>query len=602
MIPVYFTAALANHLWQSTVFAGIAGLLALALRKNHARTRHWLWLIASLKFLIPFSLLSAVGSGLAWLTGGLTASRVARPGLSVVMEQISQPFPRLQSVVAVAPAALAHHDSLMPALLLAIWACGFVAVAVSWWLGWRRIRAAVSAGSPLDLEIAREADVPVLSSPSMLEPGVFGIFRPVLLVPEGITDRLAPAHLEAILAHELCHVRRRDNLAAAIHMAVEAIFWFHPLVWWMGARLVEEREHACDEEVIRLGSQPEVYAEGILKTCQFYLESPLVCMSGIAGSDLKKRIVRIMTHQSADKLSLGRKLLLATAGIAAVACPIGFGLMNASQSLAQSPAATSTPPPSFDVASIKPNHGGTGLFMIRVEPGRFVANSVTVRFLLQYAYRVKDSQISGAPSWIDSEHYDIEAKSDDSSADAQRKATSDEEGAQLRLMLQSLLADRFKLTLHHDTKELPIYALVVAKNGSKLHESAATPDDAAPPGPPTPGGPQPRHSIRMMGRGDLSINAESLDMFTDLLSHQLGLLIVNKTGLKGNYDFKLKWTPDEGQGQMPGGPPGDAAPPPDASGPTIFTALQEQLGLKLESQKGPMDTIVIDHVERPSEN
>jgi uncharacterized protein (TIGR03435 family) len=108
--------------------------------------------------------------------------------------------------------------------------------------------------------------------------------------------------------------------------------------------------------------------------------------------------------------------------------------------------------------------------------------------------------------------------------------------------------------------------------------------------------------MRMMGRGNLSINAGNLDMFTELLSHQLGLLIVNKTGLKGNYDFTLKWTPDEGQGQMPGGPPADTAPPADASGPSIFTALQEQLGLKLESQKGPVDTIVIDHVERPSEN
>jgi uncharacterized protein (TIGR03435 family) len=276
--------------------------------------------------------------------------------------------------------------------------------------------------------------------------------------------------------------------------------------------------------------------------------------------------------------------------------------MNAPPSRAQSPAATSTPAPSFDVASIKPNHGGTPFFRINAEPGRFVADNATLRFLLQEAYRVKDAQILGAPSWIDSEHYDIEAKVDDSSADVQRKLTSDEQGAQLRLMLQSLLADRFKLTLHHDTRELPIYALVVAKNGPKLHESSATPDDAAPPGPLTPDGPQPRHSIRMMGRGSLSINAESLDMFADLLSHQLGRLIVNKTGLKGNYDFTLKWTPDEGQGQMRGGPPGDAPPPPDASGPTIFTALQEQLGLRLESQKGPVDTIVIDHVERPSEN
>ena len=297
MIPDYITSALANHLWQSTVFAGVAGLLALALRKNHARTRHGIWLTASVKFLIPFSLLAALGSRLNFLTGWLTASRVARPELSVVMEQISQPFPQPLAPPAVAPAALMHHASLLPAILLVVWTCGFLAVAVSWWRRWRRIRAAVCAGSPL----AMQAGVPVLSSPAMLEPGVFGVFRPVLLLPEGIAERLAPAHLEAILAHELCHVRRRDNLAAALHMAVEAIFWFHPLVWWIGARLVEERERACDEEVLRLGSQPEVYAESILKTCQFYLESPLVCMSGIAGSDLKKRIERIMTRHIAHR-------------------------------------------------------------------------------------------------------------------------------------------------------------------------------------------------------------------------------------------------------------------------------------------------------------
>ncbi|MGC9945957.1 MAG: M56 and DUF3738 domain-containing protein [Bryobacteraceae bacterium] len=598
MIPVYFTSALANHLWQSTVFAGIAGLLALALRNNHARTRYRLWLIASVKFLVPFSLLAAVGSRLAWLNTG----SVAPPQLSVVVEQFSQPFPQPPGSAAAASGVLAHHASLLPSILLAIWLCGLLAVTFSWWRRWRRIGAAVREAAPL----AIAADVPVLSSPAMLEPGVFGIVRPVLLLPEGIAERLAPAQLDAIMAHELCHVRRRDNLAAALHMAVEAIFWFHPLVWWLGARLVEERERACDEEVLRLGSQPEVYAESILKTCQFYLESPVECMSGIAGSDLKKRITRIMTQRAANKLTFGRKLLLLVAGIAALAGPIVFGLMNAPQSLAQSPAATSTPRPAFDVASIKANHGGTGLFRISAEPGRFAADNATLKFLLQYAYRVRESQISGAPGWIDSEHYNIEAKTDDSSADAQRKLISDEQGERLRLMVQSLLADRFKLTLHHDTRELTIYALVVAKNGPKLHESAVTPEDSAPPGPPgPPNGPQPRHSI-LMGRGDLNINAESLDMFADVLSHQLGLLVVNKTGLKGNYDFKLKWTPDEGQGHMMslpgGGPPGDAVPPPDASGPSIFTALQDQLGLKLESQKGPVDTLVIDHVERPSEN
>jgi beta-lactamase regulating signal transducer with metallopeptidase domain len=124
-------------------------------------------------------------------------------------------------------------------------------------------------------------------SPAFAEPGVFGVRRPVLLLPAGITDRLTPPQLKAIVAHELCHVRRRDNLATAIHMGVEALFWFHPLVWWLGARLMEERERACDEEVLLMGSEPETYAEGILKICELYLESPLRCVSGVTGANLR---------------------------------------------------------------------------------------------------------------------------------------------------------------------------------------------------------------------------------------------------------------------------------------------------------------------------
>lgn len=132
--------------------------------------------------------------------------------------------------------------------------------------------------------------VPALSSASIIEPGIFGVFRPVLLLPEGIGDRLAPAELQAILAHELCHLRRRDNLAALMHMVVEAVFWFHPLVWWLGARLMDERERACDEEVLRRGSEAEAYAEGILKVCELYLQSPLKCVAGVTGANLRKRI------------------------------------------------------------------------------------------------------------------------------------------------------------------------------------------------------------------------------------------------------------------------------------------------------------------------
>jgi TonB family protein len=173
------------------------------------------------------------------------------------------------------------------------------------------------------------------SSQTSLEPGIFGIRRPLLLWPVGISQHLQDAHLEAILTHEAQHVRRRDNLAAAMHMVVEAIFWFHPLVWWLGARLVEERERACDEEVLRLGNQPEIYAESILKTCEFCVASPLACVSGVTGADLKLRIVRIMTQGSVDKLGFLKKLLLVVIGTGAVAAPIVVGLIKAPLATAQ---------------------------------------------------------------------------------------------------------------------------------------------------------------------------------------------------------------------------------------------------------------------------
>ena len=180
--------------------------------------------------------------------------------------------------------------------------------------------------------------IEIFLSRASLEPGILGIVKPVLIWPHGISDRLEDAHLEAILAHEVWHVRRNDNLAAAVHMLVEAIFWFHPLVWWLGARMVEERERACDEEVLQLGSQPQVYAESILKICEFCVGSPLACVAGVTGSDLKKRIANIMNKNIVRKLNFGKKLLLSALGVAAIALPIVFGLAKPAHSQSQYPA------------------------------------------------------------------------------------------------------------------------------------------------------------------------------------------------------------------------------------------------------------------------
>jgi bla regulator protein blaR1 len=590
MIPANLIAV-ANHLWQSTLFVAAAGLLSLALRKNRARVRHGIWLAASVKFLVPFALLVSIGNQIEWRT----ADSIQEPRVSFAMHEISLPF------ASSAPApllAVASVSSRLPGILIGVWLCGFIAVIFSWVVQWRRIRAAVRAASLVPLDVP----IKVMSCSSPLEPGVFGIFRPVLLLPAGILDRLTPAQLQAVLAHELCHARRRDNLAAAVHMLVEALFWFHPLVWWIGSRLVKERERACDEEVLRCAVEPQTYAEGILNVCKFYVESPLDCMSGVTGSDLKKRIEEIMTHRMVYNLNLGKKLLLAGAGIVAMGTPIAIGILNAPPVHAQSQEALSQSakaPLTFDVASIKPSSGDDNHRLIQVLPGGGLRTSGTpAKFLVTFAYDVRDFQVFSGPGWINTDGFDILAKSERAAGsegapddprqmtDAQMKTAQE----QLREKLQALLADRFQLTVHRETKEQPVYVLVVGKSGSKLQESDAKQSDRR----------------MMMGRGRINGNGVPLEMLTNVLSNQLGRPVIDRTGLKGHFNIKLEWTPDPGQAGGPFGglpPPGvEAPPPPDPNGPSLFTAVQEQLGLRLESQKGPVDVIVIDRMERPSEN
>jgi len=321
------TAALINHLWQSTLFVLGAGLLTLALKRNGARFRYGLWFAASVKFLIPFAVLGAAGS---WMVTRMDPLAQAPAGLRVV-RQVVAPFvsaPAARSaaqMIAASPSVVAHTPYQFAAILLVFWALGAAAVLTVWALRWRRVRAALLASSPLALSTR----VPARSSPSLLEPGVVGVFRQVLMFPMGIEDHLSIAEMEAVLAHELCHLRRRDNLTAAIHMLVEALFWFHPLVWWIGGRLIAERERACDEGVIEAGVNPRVYAEGILKVCRFYLQSPLACAAGVSGSNLKRRMEMIMTGSSGAPLGVSKTLLVSTAAVLAVAAPLAAGLIAA---------------------------------------------------------------------------------------------------------------------------------------------------------------------------------------------------------------------------------------------------------------------------------
>ena len=350
-------------------------------------------------------------------------------------------------------------------MITAIWLGGSFCLSVFWFARWFRVRRAVRAGSSLHgLPIA------AVSSTACLEPGVFGIIRPVLLLPEGIEERLTADQMQAIVAHELCHVRRRDNLAALLHMAVETIFWFHPLVWWLGARLLEERERACDEEVVRLGSNRQVYAEGILNVCKFYLESPVECVSGVTGANLKARIEEIMSNKRAHQLSRRKKMLLASAGLAALVAPLVIGIMGAPQILAQNTdAAPPAGTPAFEVASVKPENGAVRGRLEILPGGTLAYANLPVRVILTQAYDLpfqSPERVLGAPQWVSVDRFDIDAKPPAGAIPAGLSETKRNE--KVMLMLQLLLKDRFKLKAHWETHELAVYVLTVSKNGLKL--------------------------------------------------------------------------------------------------------------------------------------
>ena len=427
-----------------------------------------------------------------------------------------------------------------------------------------------------------------------------GIFRPLLLLPAGMVERFAPQQLASVLAHEMCHVRRRDNLTAAVHMIVEAVFWFHPLVWWISARLMEERERACDEAVLELGSEPQVYAESILKTCEFCVESPLTCMAGITGADLRKRIVRIMTEGLADQLGFGRKLMLMTLAIAVIAGPMMVGLVRGPQILARGGEAAG-PRPQFEVASIKRNRSGELNRGVSTPRGRFIGRNLLIRPSIAWAYRIPSFQVIGGPGWLDSDDYNIEAKVDEAETEKIEKLYSLQRRDQIRLMLRSLFAERFQLKVSHQTREGPAYALVVTKDGPKFR--GQIPGDESSKGVTVPSGVTSRSHAMGAGPGGLRGLGISMAELAGSLSGQVGRPVLDQTGLKGVYDILLHWTPEPGAMVLGRGNSGaDAAPLADISGPSIFAAIQEQLGLKLEPTKAPMEMIVIDHIERPSEN
>jgi bla regulator protein blaR1 len=587
------TSSIVNHLWQSSCFALLAGLLAFLLRRNSPKVRYWVWLGASLKFLIPFTLLVSLGGVVP--RPAQHPARVAAPVFPNTLVQIAQPFspaPR--------PAVSAHAPlDWAPAAIGVVWALGFLAILLARCRSWLEFRAALRTSTPVALPIP----VPALITPGAEEPGVVGFLRPVLVLPANFLEHLNPRQLGAILTHELCHVHRRDNLFAGVHMMVEALFWFHPLVWWIGSRMVEERELACDEEVLRMGCEPSDYVEGILKVCRLYVESPLPCISGVTGADVKKRLRAILVGSIADELSAVRKMTLTAIGLAVVAAPILIGVLNAPAIRAQNaPAAV----PKFEVVSIKPcefrqnrisDMGPQGNSTPgNLRTGCFPLLNASGRGLIRGAYASNPfTPINGGPSWMRSADYEINAKAEGSPSVRTMNGP----------MMQALLEQYFHLKIHQQTTEGPVFFLRVARGGAKFHpfvEGSCTPQDTSPPAPLAPGQ---KYCVDLMSGGPpASIEAQgaTLDDFSRMLFGVLGRPVINKTGMAGRFDLRVEFSREATVFGPPRPIDADGGAPASDPINSIFFALPGQLGLRLEPGKGPVEAFVIDHIEKPPVN
>ena len=568
----------ANHLWQSTLFAILVGLLTLLFRNNGAHIRHSLWLAASIKFLLPFSVLIALGSQLPWHATSLSVSPESAAGQwGAMVATITQPMPR--SVArSTAPAqsagpALRTSTPATPSIdpvsvLFAIWLCGVAVVLFISLVRWLRISAIRRGAQPFSGNLLGGARIAVKSSSAMMEPGVIGILRPVLLMPNGIDELLTPEQLQAIVAHELCHVRRRDNLTGAIHMIVEAVCWFHPLVWWIGARLIEERERACDEAVLGSGSDPDVYAEGLLNVCEAYVATPLPCAAGVSGADLNKRIAAIMRNEVADKLHVAKKALLTSAAVICIAVPIIVGLLHASAALALAHNS-----PVFASVSIRSAWPETVQKSMSFDQGQFRVRGNALRSIIAYTYGKQATEVVG-PSDPLSQYYSMDGRAPAVSLPGQIDADA-------RAMLRALLADRFKLAFHWEEKRIPVYVL---RSGTNFGITQAAADE---PGP-----------IWLKGINSVGGRALPLWRLIQYRSTQLDRPIVDETGLTRTYNFKLQW------GVEPNDP---AAPakwndlPSGPGGAVLLDGIRKQLGVQVESQQRVVKLLTVDRVVRPAQ-
>ncbi len=433
-------------------------------------------------------------------------------------------------------------------------------------------------------------------------PITVGWFRPKVILPED-WESWPQEKQDAVLAHEREHVRRRDPLIQRLALVNRAVFWFHPLAWWLERKIGALAEQACDEAVLELGHDPHSYSEYLIEMAHSVKRhGSRVQLVGMAmpGLGLGERIRQILSGRHQARTSRLR-LVSAVAVCSVFAMGLTTGRLVRAQQRQEQSAVQDRP--SFEVATIKPGGpvapglGGAGIF---IDQNRFRASNITLEGLIRYAYGQGfglDLEITGGPDWMSKDRFDIVGQAEEDSVTQE----------QLRQMVQSLLAERFAAEIQYATKEGDVFALLRSREDGELGPNITdaceefqpswakqnAKDDAT--AEDKPDLPQCGINIGPYNSRSLNGTMEQLARSLSIPGFQLGRPVVDRTGLTGQYKVDLI-------GDFARGLQVEAENDFKEVGPSIFDALQEQVGLKLEPAKGSIPYVVVDHVEPPTEN
>jgi uncharacterized protein (TIGR03435 family) len=593
------STALVDFLWQGALVGMLLWLVLTWLRSRSAAARYTascvaLAALAVLPLFTLMTLWSMAGNAPAAAQAATDATTAPSPAMPQTMLQIW--------FVPEAP-RLAWLEELQQ-WALPVWSLGVLLLSIR--LIWGYVhsfalqRAAASSDetaltlvTQLAGRIGVTRSVRVLVSSLADGPSVVGWLRPAILLPPAAAMGLTPQQLEAVLAHELAHVKRHDYLVNMFQIVAETLFFYHPVVWWVSKQIRIERELCCDDIAVRSCGDAVGYARALTTLAQQRLGAPEIAIAATGGS-LKYRVQRLL---GATPKELGPA---GAPGAVVLAIAVAAIVLNLDQLQARVQSANADQP-RFEVASIKENTSNDRIVVVQGQNGRYTARGHSLGMLIRSAYRVQDFQVVGGPDWIETVRFDIVATEPPGNSTGGAVAPGPGQPTQQQLMLRSLLEDRFKLSVHKETRERPVYALIPARSDGRLGPALK----------PTSGDCATAKGLEAcgtaVGPGYIRVRSVTMAQLATAFSRlgntgsSLNRLVVDRSGLDGLFDAELKFTPEFIPPMPPGGLPG-GMPPPDPNGPSIFTAVQEQLGLKLDSQRGPVEVLVIDRVDRPSEN